>query len=346
LPLVISSPTESSAVYQLTSADQNDSFNLSLNTSYPPEVKSFRGDAASSLRIIGETTPDATFSWKLDASTNPTLDTCAADYLGSFDCALTNITAALIEGRQVIWGQSYKGAYYSPWTPTAIIRDINPPTITDQIPTGSVPNLRPMARAKFVEEAVTAGRTPSGLNTFVMRLSRGTTTITHDHDLSTGYVTWVDSTTNLPPLLSTGSYTIVLEGGDNAKYNARSTWTFTIDVGDFTDNSKPSVDNKTPSGMAADNPPTIYCDIKDNQSGINIETIVLKLDGAVVVSSGVGNLFSACSPLSPQDGYRVTHVPGAALSSGWHSVTVVGAHWANDPADKIWVDETWQFWIP
>ncbi len=346
LPLVISTPTENSAVYALTTSAQQNSFSLVLSTPYPDTVKSFRGDSISSLRIVGETVANATFSWKLNATTNTTLDTCTADYLGNFDCSVPNLTSALTEGQQTIWGQAYKNVYYSPWSNVTIVRDINPPSISSQTPTGATPNLRPTVRATFVDNPVTAGRTTAGVNTSVMKLFHSTTAVSFEYDPITTYATWIDSTTGTPPQLSTGSYTIVLEGGDNAKYSARSTWTFTIDIGDFTDNSAPSVSNKVPSGIAASNPPAVSCEIKDNQSGINIETIVLKIDGTVVVSSVTGNTFSACSPLSPQEGYQVSYTPGSALSSGSHTATVIGDHWATSPTNKITTEETWSFNIP
>lgn len=345
LSLVISTPSENSYVYSLGSTAQQDSYSLVLQKPHSSEVVVQRADASVPLRIVGETTPNATLSWKLKTSTDPTIDTCVADVLGSFNCSVSNITNSLDEGTNKLFGQATKDVYYSPWNSVTFIREISVPTIQSQTPSGTVKNKQPLVRAMIADQPVTAGRTVSDIDASVITLFCGTQTVNYQYDLLTDYVTWLDSTTNLPPILSTGSYTMVLEGGDNAKYNARSTWTFTVDI-DFTDHSEPSVSNKVPSGWATSNPPPISCRVFDNQSGIDINSIVMSLDDAVVISSVTGNLLSSYAPLTQQDGGTVSYTPSSSLSSGQHKVVIQANHWATNPLDRITKIETWYFDVP
>ncbi|OGR56919.1 MAG: hypothetical protein A3I11_03195 [Elusimicrobia bacterium RIFCSPLOWO2_02_FULL_39_32] len=345
LTIMVSTPSENSIVYSLAQTHQQNSYNLTITkTASEPSITQ-RADASLPLRIIGETTPNATLSWKLGASTNSTLDTCSADLLGQFDCSVSNLTNNLVEGTNTLFGQATKTVYYSPWNPTTFIRELSTPTITAQTPTGTIPNLQPTVRATILDQPLTAGRVVSGINSDLITFFNGTTTVNHTYDNLTGYVTWIDSITALPPILSDGSYTMILEGGDNAGYKARSTWTFTISVG-MTDHSAPSISNKDPIGIAASNPPTISCRVFDNQSGIILNSVVLSLDGVVMVSSGIGNLATACAALTQQDGYTVSYIPDSVLTSGSHSVAIQASHWATNPTNKISSQDTWLFNVP
>ncbi len=349
LTLIVSTPSENSSIYTLATASHTNSFNIALSSTYPSNIYAFRSDSASPLRIQGETTPNATFTWRLGTTTGTIQDNgCTADYLGIFDCILTNVAANMTEGLNTVFGQAYKTVYYSPWTPTTIIRDISTPTISGMTPTGTIYNLQPTVRATLLDMPNISERTVAGINTNIIRLFRTSSTdLNYSYDSATGYVTWVDTSTNLPPIISSGIYTVILEGGDNAYYKARSTWTFTITMsaGD-TDNSEPSVANKDPSGMSPINPPPISVRIFDNQSGIILNSVALSLDGSVLVSSATGNLGTACSSLTQQDGYTVNYTPDSALASGWHSLIITGAHWANNPTNKIWTEDSWTFFIP
>lgn len=350
LTLLVSTPTEGSAIYTLVRASHSASFNLPITIAYPSDIVAFRSDASSVLRIQGETTPGATLSWRLGATTSTVQDNgCLADYLGIFDCPATNINAALPEGLNTIYGQAYKTVYYSPWTSINVIRDVSTPTITAMEPTGTIYNLQPTVRAKFKDSPHNAGKTTAGVVRETLRLKLGDSTpLNHEYDSSTDYVTWIDSTTLVPPLLETGAYTIVLEGGDAAFYKNRSTWTFTIGVStDDFDDSAPNVNNKSPIGSGAiPNPPIISVDVQDNQSGIRMDSIVLTLDGVVVVSSATGNLYSSCTPLLHQDGYTVTFTPPDTLSAGTHNLTITASHWAlnyHGVTSKVTTTDAWSF---
>jgi hypothetical protein len=130
---------------------------------------------------------------------------------------------------------------------------------------------------------------------------------------------------------------VTVEGGDRAYYKVVSTKTFTISVAG-TDNSAPSTANKVPSGFTADPLPEISCKLFDNQSGIDLNSIVMKVDGVVAVSSA--NISMAWDARNQRVFYR-PQTPFPPSSS--HSVEISANHWADDPADKKNVTETWNF---
>ena len=346
LRIVVSTPSNNSAVYALDTAARQDSFDLVLTKSYSESVIVSRADAAQPMRITGQTTPSSNLSWKLSSSTNPTLDTCSADIVGDFDCMATLLTASLDEGLNTLYGQATKTVYYSPWSDVTFIRDINPPQISSATPSGTVTNRQPLIRANLADNPVTSGRAVSGINPSVTRLSSGAAESNHVYDSITGYVTMLDAETGMPPVLSTGSYTLVLEGGDYAAYKARSTWTFILDIGDFTDNSAPSIANKSPIGVSPSDLPTISAKVFDNQSGIILDSVVMTVDGEVAVSSATGNFLASWEPLAQQDGGTLSFTPSAALSSGSHTITVIASHWATSPANKITSEDSWNFNAP
>ncbi len=355
LRIVVSTPAENSAVYQQSNAAQAASLSVNLASVYPPEVSAVRGDPASPLRATGQTSPSAAINWTVETSTNPVLDVCASDANGDFDCALPNVTAALNEGMNTLYGQTIKTVYYSPWNATTFVYDVNPPTftLTTALSTSTVKNRQPVVRAKYVDRPLIAGRQVSGVNLSVLRLAGANSplvlssnTLSYNYDPLTNDMTWVDSATGLPPVLSTGTYTVVFEGGDNAFYKARSTWTFTVDIGDFTDGSDPHIVNESPMGGAGTNMPTISCDVYDRQSGIMMNSISMILDGSVVVSSAAGNLYSAYQPNAAQSGGTLTYTPQSALSSGNHTVRVTVSHWGESPAGNVSSTDAWNFWVP
>ena len=351
LQIVITTPSENSSVYDLGSSAQQNSFNLVLANPYPSDISATRADGSSPMRIVGQTTPNASLSWKLETTTNPTLDGCTADTLGNFDCPAINVTAGLQEGLNTLYGQATKSVYYSPWNSVTFIRDINPPSVSSQTPaSGTIYNRQPFIRAQLADNPVTPGRAVSGINLSTIRLSSGTQSANFQYDPATGFVTWIDPATLLPPVLATGPYTIVLEAGDNAFYKVRSTWTFSLDVAESgqenVDHSAPSVSNKDPIGTAFSNTPTISCRVFDNQSGIILNSVAMTLDGTVVVSSTTGNLLSSIAPLTQQDGVTVSYTPTGPLSSGSHSVTITASHWATDPNWAITTTDNWNFNVP
>lgn len=348
LVVEITTPSTNSTVYALTTASQTASFNLHISTPYPSEVVISRGDAGSPLHITGNTTPSSIVSWTLKTATNAILDTCGADVLGSFDCTATNVTANLVEGQNKLWGQATKSVYYSPWTYSNIIYDINPPSITSMTPTGIVLTAQPVVSAVIVDTPVVAGNAVSGVNTAVLTLFNGTNTVSFTYDHSAHTVTGIGKL-GIWPVLSTGNYTVALEGGDDAYYKVRSSWTFTVNVGtanDFVDNSSPTVSNNSPTGFIASNPPTISVTITDPESGINANSISLAIDGNVVVSSVTGNLMTAYVPNAQSSGGTITYTPPNTLASGVRVMTLKAGHWATNPSNLVNFTYLWGFLVP
>ena len=141
-------------------------------------------------------------------------------------------------------------------------------------------------------------------------------------------------------MLSSGVYTAYAEAGDYAGYRTTHSWTFTLAVSG-TDNSAPSIANKAPSGMAGSQLPVISAKVFDNQSGINPLSIVMKLDGVVVVDSS-----TISGAYTPQN-ETVSYTPSAAFASGSsHTVELRVSHFATDPADKVESVDTWNFNVP
>lgn len=351
LTLIVSTPSEGSGVYTLIKSTHIQSFNIALGTAYPSDVTAFRADSTTLLHIMGETTPSATFSWRLETTTSTISDTCTADVYGVFDCTMTNITPQLTEGTNKIWGQAYKAAYYSPWSPTTVIRDVSTPTITGISPTPgtTIYNLQPTVRALLKDTPHSAGKTVADIEPSVIRLFRTSTAnvLNHDYSVTDDYVTWIDSNTSLPPILNTGTYMIGLVGGDRAYYKVRSTWTLSIQASTH-DLTMPSIDTVSPADLSdvATNPPTISCNIYDDQSGIRLSSVTLSLNSTVVLSTATENFRSYYSPLSGQNGITLSYTPTEALPSGWHTVEVDAAHWAVVPSSTVARSYSWLFRVP
>ena len=218
-----------------------------------------------------------------------------------------------------------------------VILDLKPPVITEQSPSGTVNDLIPYVGAVLADTVLSTGA-PSGICGEITTMKVNGSEVNFVRDEISGEVRWVDPATDLPALLDNGAgYTAVLEGGDRAHYKTSAAWTFTVSV-PGTDHSAPSVADKVPSGYTAEPVPEISCRVFDNQSGIDLGSIVLKLDGAVVVSSAV---ISGQWNAREQ---RVFYRPESAFENySSHTVEVTASHWANDPADKITSVESWSF---
>jgi type II secretory pathway pseudopilin PulG len=344
LKLVLNEPKVNSSLYALDTLEQQTSPNLIVTFSYPAGVKAYRADSSDILRLSGITDPVAQTDWRLISATSPILDTTYADMLGNFDFYAFNITFNLVEGDNEIWGQATKDSSYSPWDKTNVIRDINPPVIQNITPTGTVTSKQPLVGGEIVDNPVTAGNSVSGICPDVITLLKDGIPVNHDYDSSSGMVRCLDSLSGLPPILSTGIvYTMVLEGGDNAYYKVKTTWTFICQIAD-PDDSIPSISQKDPVGTALSNPPTISCKVSDNQSGIIINSIRMTLNGDVVVSSA--NISQCFTPFPNPDGGYVSYTPPSPLTGGIHNVEVNVSHWADNPYDKRTSAGTWSFHVP
>lgn len=336
LKLFLTQPANNTYLYDLASPARAAAFALAISKPYPADVLAYRADAGFPLTLTGETVPLAAVNFYRN-SPGAVLDTVSADSLGSFSSWSLPLTAALTEGENIIYAQATKDTYYSPFAERRVILDLKPPDIAEQLPSGTVNDLIPYVGAVLTDTVLSTGA-PSGICGDVTTLKINGSAVDFIRDEISGEVRWVDPATDLPVLLANGaSYTAVLEGGDRAYYKASSTWTFTVSVSG-TDHSAPSVANKVPGGHTAEAMPEISCKVFDNQSGIDLDSIVLKIDGAVVVSSAV---ISGHWNAKEQ---RVFYRPGSAFENySSHTVEITASHWANDPADKITSVESWTF---
>ena len=296
----------------------------------------YRADVSYPLTLTGETSPLAALNFYRN-SMSTVLHTHGADSVGNFNFWSSPLTAALAEGENTIYAQATKDTYYSPYAERKVILDLKPPEIADPAPSGTVADLFPYVGATLTDSALSAG-SPSGICAEVTTMKINGSTVNFVYDEATGNTQWVDPATDLPVLLTNGaSYTAVLEGGDRAYYKAASTWTFTVSVAG-TDHSAPSIANKVPSGSTSESLPEISCKVFDNQSGIILSSIVLKVDGAVVVSSA--NISGHWNAKEQRVFYQP---PGAFENYSSHTAEVTASHWASDPLDKKTSVESWNF---
>jgi len=347
LKLVITQPPENGILYALTTEEQINSHNLSITKEYPEDVVAYRADPSSPLQLIGTTDPLANIEWRLGGTDTPTLDTVIADNSGDFNFFAFNLTANLNEGENLIYGIALKDEYSSPWSKRRVILDINPPAIEQETPTGVVKTLQPLIEAVIVDEPVGEGNETSGICPDVITIKyesgSGVGIATHTFDSSTGKVRWIDSEKFLPVFTQGEEVIVTIEAGDYALYKVSKTFSFKCLI-DSIDNSPPVVSEKSPVGVASSNPPLISCKVFDNQSGIDIQSIILELDGNEVVNSS--NITEYYSPISNPIGGYINYLPSTPLSQGEHSVTVKVSHWAENPSDKKERIETWSFNVP
>jgi len=336
LKLFITQPANNTYLYDLMLPARANAFAQGITKTYPAEVIAYRADAGSPLRLWGETVALATVKFYRNLI-GAVLDTRTADSAGGFDFQSPGVTGALTEGENTIYAQATKDTFFSPYSPRKVVLDLNPPTVTAPVPSGTVNDLMPYVGAVLSDTILSTG-IASGLCDQVTNMKVNGSTVNFAYDPVTGEIKWVDPVTDLPVKLVSGSaYTVAAEGGDRAYYKVVSTWTFSVSV-PATDNSAPSIANKVPSGFTAEAMPEIGCKIFDNQSGINVNSIVMKLDGVVVVSSA--NI-AACWDAKNQRVFYRSAVPFENASS--HTVQISADHWSNDPADKKNTTDTWDF---
>lgn len=338
LKMFVNQPANDTCLYDLSQPARQAAFDLGLSKAYPAEVTAYRADNSSFLRLWGETTPLATVKFYVNSMTT-VRDSVAANASGTFDYNSLAVTNALAEGENTIYAQATKDTYYSPFAPRRVTRDLNPPAISAQAPAGAIGDLMPYVGAVLLDEPAVSG-TPCGVCQEVITLKVNGAEVPYNYSPSDGKLSWADPATGLPHKLANNTaYTVYLEGGDNAYYKVNSTWTFTVSV-PGTDNSKPAVANKAPSGASAPALPEISCRLFDNQSGIDPYSITLAVDGAVAVSSAniSGSWDAATGTLS--------YTPAQAFAPGSsHTVDVTVSHWADDPADKKTHAESWNFTV-
>lgn len=69
----------------------------------------------------------------------------------------------------------------------------------------------------------------------------------------------------------------------------------------------------TSGQLTAQNKPEIVFEVKDNDSGVNPDTVVLKIDNKTV---------TGFQKVSIENGYRFTYTPSTALDDGEHTITI------------------------
>lgn len=335
LSLLVSTPVNAGYLYSLVGAAQQNAWTLAIAEPYPADSARVRADALSPLPVQGETDALANVNFYVGGS--GILATAVADPLGAFSMAPGAVTAAFVEGANTLRAQAAKDGYVSPLTYRELILDVNPPTASAPAPTGVVGTRSPYV-AITLSDAGVATTTVSGICPDVITLRGDGQSV--GFKFENGVVVWIDSSTGTSPVLSSGAHTVAVEAGDYAGYKTSATWTFTITV-PATDNSAPAVSNKSPIGIASSALPEILVRVQDNQSGIVPASIVLRLDGAVVVDAG-----SVGAQYDPATG-DVRYVPPGAFASGSdHMVEITASHWASDPPDKVTSIDSWSFHVP
>jgi len=340
LKLLIKEPSQNSYIYALDTSQQQNAFNLSISKSYPDNIETFRADSSYTLNINGESDPVADITFYLGCATSTINDSTEADITGDFDFYPWNISTNLSEGENILYAQAIKDTNYSPWNERTILYDIVPPQITEASPSGTINSRQPSISAYLTDVPDSPGNKVSDICKDIISLFIDGEEVNFEFNSTTGFIEAIESSTDLPPVLSTGTHTVVLEGGDMAGYKAKSIWTFTCSISD-PDSSAPSVALKTPSGTSSENPPEISCKVIDNQSGIDIASIIMLIDGEKIIDSS--NIYSHYAPVDTFNGGFVKYTPSEPLSYGEHTVYIEVSHWADTPFDKKTTTDTWSF---
>ncbi|MBI3291405.1 MAG: hypothetical protein HYZ73_01130 [Elusimicrobia bacterium] len=342
LTLSLDVPANNASLYDLTTSTRANAFALAITRSYPSSVVAYRADAAnpplSYLRLSGTTEPSATVRFYVGYTTGTPVDSVPTDVSGNFNFQSGAITARLVEGRNQLFARTFKGSLTSPFALREVIRDLAPPLISSAAPPSPTQTLSPYIAGVLVDSPTQAGAEVSGITAGVITFKLDGVVAGSRYDPSSGVVVLVDSGTLLPPVLSTGTHTVILEGGDNAYYKVSKTWSFQVAI-DTYDPSPPAIANKSPTGMTSNPQPVISVRVFDNQSGINPQSIVMTLDGAVVV-----NASNVAQAYDPSTGV-VQYQPPAPLGAGSHDVTITVSHWATAPPDRTTRSEPWSFTV-
>ncbi len=338
LSLEVSTPTNSSFAYQMTTPAQIASRALALTYSYPPDVQQYRADSIVPLNVAGVTEPLANVSFYVGGS--GVLASAAADVFGAFAGSPAAVTSALVEGQNTVRATAAKSTYSSPIADRAVLLDVDPPTITGMTPVGAVAACAPFVSAVLADPVTSSGAVASGIYPGVTAMKVNGSTVNFSYSSSLGTIVWTATTTQTSPVLSSGTYVVSVEAGDYAGYKSSVTWTFSSSVPP-TDASAPSIANKSPIGAAPSDLPTISVRVFDNQSGIDPTSIVMTLDGVVVVNSAnIGPYYD------PSSG-TVTYVPSSAFSPGTgHTAQISVNHCAAVPSGAVNSVDSWSFSVP
>lgn len=333
LVLEISTPSNNSYAYQMTTPAQIAARNLVISNSYPAGLAQYEADAGSPLPLSGQTDPLAAVNFYVGGS--GVLASATADVIGGFSGAPAAVTAALVEGQNVVRGQATKSTFTSPWANRTVLLDVDPPIVTAMAPAGTVPTYQPYVAATLFDPVTSTSAVASGICPSVIAMKVNGVSVPFSYNASSGTVVWISSVTQSPPVIASGTYTATVEAGDYAGYKTSATWTFTVNVPSV-DASAPSIANKSPIGASAGSDlPVISVRVFDNQSGIDPASVAMTLDGAPVAAS-----------YDPNTG-TVSYLPSSPFAAGsTHNVTISANHWATSPANKVNSTDSWSFTVP
>ncbi|MBL0349903.1 MAG: carboxypeptidase regulatory-like domain-containing protein [Elusimicrobia bacterium] len=328
--LRVDNPDNTAILYRALTPAQTNALNLPIAKSFPVAPTALRADAGAALVFTGHTEPSATVQLHLtNASTGTALDSTVTDTNGDFNFSAPNLTGQLVEGRNRIYALTVKGSGFSPYVIKELVLDGTPPAFTGAAPTGTVKTRSPHVGILF-RDATTATTTVSGIAADALTFVAAGTTVAHRFEAATGKLACQDATTYLPPTFADGeNVTVRVEGGDNAHYKSSHTWTFHVDIDD-NDDTPPVVLARQPLGAGASTIPTIACRLADPDSGIVPRSLVLTVDGTVVLSS------STALPLGlgyDAESGTLSYTPTVPYAAGsFHTVRVHADHWAETPA--------------
>ncbi|MDE2510156.1 MAG: hypothetical protein KGL74_03445, partial [Elusimicrobia bacterium] len=338
LTLELSTPTNSSFAYRMTTTAQIAARALSLANSYPPDIQQYRADASVPLVLAGVTEPLATESFYVGSS--GVLASATADVFGAFSASPAAVTSALVEGQNTVHAVAAKSSYSSPVADRSILLDISPPTITGMTPTGAVATCAPYVSAVLADPAVSTAAASSGIYAGVTAMKINGSTVPFFYNPAVGTIVWIATATQTSPVVSSGTFTAAVETGDYAGYKSSVTWTFSASV-PATDASAPSISNKSPIGMAGSDLPTISVRVFDNQSGIDPTSLSMTLDGATIMTGA-----TAGSYYDPSSG-TIAYAPSSAFMPGtYHTVTISVNHCATNPGGAVTSADSWGFTAP
>ena len=325
LTISVTSPANNSFIYDPANPAFNAS-SLSTATTYP----------LSPLTVAGKSAPSATVTVYYGDKTT-VADTNSTEIDGTFSFSAGGVSGSLIEGANTLYAKTTKGgSTKSPYTIRNVIYDIKAPNITNSSPPASttVTSPTPFISAMFSDTPVTSDREVAGVDTETIKFALNGVDIAFMFMEATGEAYVINDTTGLLPFLENGTYTVSLSVDDQAHYQAKKEWDFIVSY-DLNDSTIPIITNNTPSVSTGLTNPTISTQIFDAESGINLNTVRMSVDGeSVADSTNILNYFR------PSNG-TISYTPITNLEDGSiHTVTVSAANWAVPP---LYASLTWNF---
>lgn len=288
LRLSINKPVQNGVLHMENAGSvQKAEFELNISSPYPSWVQSNRFDDGGLLSIEGNTEPNAQihFTRISDAESKGYLNSGGG---GSFSGTLpSEITSEFAEGENFFVAFTSKSVLRSPYAIQRAVWDKTPPAIADSTPTPAslVRTLSPYVGARIFD-VESATDIVSGLCPYVTRLEVDGANVPFKYDSKTGWVYWIDEGTGLPPVLSSHTagvsprtYNVWLGGGDYAMYKTSASWSFDVGLVE-PDSTPPEIGACT----FTDNF-TIHIPIRDDESGINPDSIRIAVDGIDVVDA-------------------------------------------------------------